>query len=213
MSTANVTGDGPQDVTPEPSQPLSGAERSRRYRQRQRQAAQQPRGYSWPPFTEGNTAALVHGANSSRFVDPLSAQIVAELLDSDDCPPHLHQARYSAAVAAWGRAEAMVRLIATSIAGQSVEAALTETSRGVESTEHGKGRSARRTVAKRVEGSAGALDRAERTAARMRDALGLTPASAARMRLDASPKYDSARIVAELLRADESAGQEAPDVP
>jgi hypothetical protein len=30
------------------------------------------RGYSWPPFEKGNTAALVHGATSERTVAPLA---------------------------------------------------------------------------------------------------------------------------------------------
>lgn len=207
MSTEPVTGDDPGDVTPEPSQPLTGADRSRRYRQRQRQAAKQPHG-SWPPFTEGNAAAMVHGASSSRFVDPLSAQIVGELLAGEDCPAHLHQDRWRYSLGAWGRAEAQCILIASWIAGQDVEGALTEVTRSIETTEVTKARSTRRNIAKRVEGALGALDRAERRAASLRNDLGLTPASAARMRLDASPRYDSARIVAELLRADEDAKRE-----
>jgi hypothetical protein len=200
-----------QDVTPvtrdtamDASRPMTGAERSRRYREKQKR---KPRGYSWPPFEKGNTAAMVHGGNTPQIVDPLSAEIVASLLDSPDCPEHLHQPRYAPALAAWGRAEATVRLIAGWLAGQDVEAALTEITRSAETAEFDKqGNGSRRTIAKRIEASLTALDRHERRAATLRNDLGLTPAAAARMRLDVRPKYDSALIVKALLETDERRG-------
>jgi hypothetical protein len=39
-----------------------------------------PRGYSWPPFEAGNTAALKHGASSPRKVRPIAEELQAMLL-------------------------------------------------------------------------------------------------------------------------------------
>jgi hypothetical protein len=38
------------------------------------------RGYSWPPFEAGNTAALKHGASSPRKIRPIAEEIRATLL-------------------------------------------------------------------------------------------------------------------------------------
>ena len=65
------------------------------------------RGYTWPPFEPGNTAAVRHGAWSSRKVDPLAAELVAGLLaDRPDL------AAYPETVMAWARAEARVVILA-----------------------------------------------------------------------------------------------------
>jgi hypothetical protein len=185
-------------VTVPPSQTLTGAERARRYRKRQKAAAKKARGYSWPDAEPGNLIALRHGASSARFVDPLSRDIVETLLVDADCPPHLHQARYAAALAAWGRAEACCRLIAEWLSAQDVREALTASSETDETEDHVKGRTTRRGAVRHVEGAMAALDRHERRAAGLRSDLGLTPASAARMRLDVSPRFDLALAIAAL---------------
>ena len=218
MSRHDVTPDGTAEPSRDASQPMSAAERARRYRQRKRKAkaadrlargdlaaepaaADTPRARVWDravPFPESNSLSVVHGATSGRYVDPLGVSIVEDLLAQEDCPAHLRLARYRPALEAWGRAEAAVRLLGAWLASQDVEAALTETTRIEETSEHDHGSGYRQSVARRVEGALSALDRHERTAARLRDSLGLTPASAARMRLDAVPKDDLAQDIAEL---------------
>ncbi len=65
------------------------------------------RGYSWPPFAEGNTVRLRSGAWSARKVDPLTAELVAGLLaDRPDL------AAWPETVWAWARAEARCLLLA-----------------------------------------------------------------------------------------------------
>lgn len=61
------------------------------------------RGYSWPPFAEGNQVSLRHGARSDRYVEPL-ARAFADALIADR--PDL--AGFPEAVAAWATAEARV---------------------------------------------------------------------------------------------------------
>jgi hypothetical protein len=204
LTDENVARNDGATGTAEPAtgqRPLTATERSRRHRERKRQAGKQAHG-RWATAEPGNLLALRHGAASPRFVDPLSRDIVETLLADPGCPPHLHQSRYAAALASWGRAEACCRLIAAWLSGMDVTAALTATSTSAETEDHGKAQSTRRGVQRHVEGAMAALDRHERTAARLRDALGLTPAAAARMKLDAAPKYDSAVIVAALLAED-----------
>jgi hypothetical protein len=60
-----------------------------------------PRGYTWPPFAAGNEVSLRHGARSSRRVDPVAAELAAALFEDR---PDL--AAYPEAVMAWARAEA-----------------------------------------------------------------------------------------------------------
>ena len=91
-----------------------------------------------------------------------------------------------------------MRLLNGYLAAQDLESAMSERSVSVERSEFSKGQSVRRTTGKRAEGALSALDRAERTAARLRDSLGLTPASASRMRLDARPQFDLALAIAAL---------------
>ena len=59
------------------------------------------RGYSWPPFQEGNVVRLRHGARSDKYIEPL-ARAFADVLLSDR--PDL--TAYPEAVAAWATAEA-----------------------------------------------------------------------------------------------------------
>jgi hypothetical protein len=121
------------------------------------------RGYTWPPFEAGNDAAVTHGAYSGRRVDPLADEFVVELLADPGVPDHLRRPEFAAALAAWGRAEARCHLLAAWLDG-------------LDAAEP----SAEAYVA------LAAAHRAEATAARLRDALGLTPGAAARLNRDLS---------------------------
>jgi hypothetical protein len=53
------------------------------------------RGYSWPPFEEGNTAALRHGAESARLVEPRARELAPQILAAH---PHLDQQKDGPAI-------------------------------------------------------------------------------------------------------------------
>jgi len=53
-------------------------------------AGKPARGYSWPPFTEGNTAAVKHGATSDRLVEPRARELVPQILEVNE---HLDELR------------------------------------------------------------------------------------------------------------------------
>ena len=59
------------------------------------------RGYSWPPFEEGNQAAVTHGAYSVEVYGPVARELVSGVLTDR---PQLN--RYRTAVAAWADVEA-----------------------------------------------------------------------------------------------------------
>jgi hypothetical protein len=67
------------------------------------------RGYSWPPFESGNTAAVRHGAFSTRFVDATAEELRPHLLE---VAPWLDHPAFGAAVDAWIRSEARIALLA-----------------------------------------------------------------------------------------------------
>lgn len=144
------------------------------------------RGYSWPPFEAGHTKSTVHGATSPRRVEPLAAEIEAELFATEGVPEHLRRPEFKAAVAAWARSEAVVALLWRWLADQDVEAALTDVTRSAETEETSKGRTSRRSVSRRVGSVLDQLHRAEMRAAGMRRALGLDPLSAGRLARDLS---------------------------
>lgn len=83
-------------------------------------AGELARGYSWPPFQVGNeagrkfepsnTAAVQHGAYSPRSWRPLADRITAEL---PDIAPWCTRPTYGPAVAAWARTEAQLQLVMT----------------------------------------------------------------------------------------------------
>lgn len=73
------------------------------------------RGYTWPPFEPGNTAAVRHAAYSPRRVDPLATQLIDQVL-ADTTVPYLAEPSYRPALWAWGRAEARVQLFAEHLA-------------------------------------------------------------------------------------------------
>ncbi|MET8381599.1 hypothetical protein ABZV14_01195 [Streptosporangium canum] len=135
------------------------------------------RGYSWPPFEAGNTAAVRHAAYSPRKVDPLATQLVDQALTDDEIP-YLRQPSYRPALWAWGRAEARVQLLAEHLAEH--EAA------GCRSCD----KCARWDEQLRKWESAAGTHRAR---------LGLDPASRARLGKDiASAQVDMARLLSGL---------------
>jgi hypothetical protein len=66
------------------------------------------RGYSWPPFEPGNTAALKHGAHSARKVAPLADALRESLAAS---APWTTAPAFAAAVESWSWAEAQCHLL------------------------------------------------------------------------------------------------------
>jgi hypothetical protein len=151
---------------------------------------------------------MTHGAYSPRVVDPLAQAIVAAQLESPSCPPHLRDdpERWRYALEAWGRQEATVRLLRDWLAGQDVETALSEAEEIEETTTHKKGGSTRHTSVRRRESALKALDRAERAAAARRNELGLTPRSAAVMKLSTDSRPNLMQLAAEIY----AAGKETP---
>lgn len=107
------------------------------------------RGYSWPAFEPGNTAAETHGALSRRRVRPLAERIGAELLA---VAPWCGQEAFRATVAAWAWAEAQAGLLRSYVDERGV---LDE--KGVPLP------------------ALALLDRIEARAGRLRDVLGLSP--------------------------------------
>lgn len=67
------------------------------------------RGYSWPPFEPGNTAAQRHGGYSDRAWRPIAERLTARLLHT---APWLDRAAFETSVAAWARTEAQAQLVA-----------------------------------------------------------------------------------------------------
>lgn len=108
-----------------------------------------------PPFAQGNTLALVHGARSPRVVEPIALALRNEAIEAT---PHLGDARWASELDAWARAEAKVVVL---MQYESKVGALDE---------NGAPRS-----------YLAELDRAEKRAASARDRLGMNPASAARL--------------------------------
>ena len=116
------------------------------------------RHYRWEPFAEGNAASVRHGAFSERRIAPLADRARSGLLDA---APWLASPAFAPAVEAWARAEARVALVDTYVAEQGPL------------DENGKPRPA-------IE----LLIRLERLAFTLRQAVGLDPASRARIERD-----------------------------
>ncbi|WP_101844814.1 hypothetical protein [Zhihengliuella sp. ISTPL4] len=112
--------------------------------------------WSRPPFEPGNTAAVTHGAHSSGIVDPLAAEYVQAAVDA---APYLALDRFAFALTAWARAEARCELLSRYLDRHGVQ--------------NNRGTPRMSILA--------TLATSERAAARGRDALGLTPDSAARI--------------------------------
>lgn len=66
------------------------------------------RGYRWPPFQPGHTAALRHGADSERTFGPVAERLADELVVT---APWCARPAFAASVRAWARAEAKVELV------------------------------------------------------------------------------------------------------
>lgn len=117
--------------------------------------AGQARGYSWPPFEQGNEAAISHGGWSERRIAPLAEALMAELPAR---APWCARGTFSATVAAWARTEARVALVAAWLADVG------------DLDADGTPRPA-----------TGLLERLERRAASLRAELGLTPIALAHL--------------------------------
>lgn len=111
------------------------------------------RGYSWPPFAPGNTAALRHGARSPRVLRPIVERLTAELAD---VAPWSRRPAYAGEVKAWAWAEARCVVLRDWI------------------DEHG-------VLSEKGMLAAGELARAEARAASGRDRLGLSPLALAKL--------------------------------
>jgi hypothetical protein len=116
------------------------------------------RGYTWPPFEPGNVAAIRHGAFSERRIAPLADRARAGLLDA---APWLDSPAFSPAVDAWARVEARAALVGAYV---DENGPLDDEGRPRAATE--------------------LLVRLERLALALRQAVGLDPASRARIERD-----------------------------
>jgi hypothetical protein len=146
----------------------------------------------------GNVSAVSHGAYSPAVIDLRAEQLVAGLRASPNCPPHLQEPLYLHSLMAWARAEARVERLSMYADALEVEAGLTEASEVVEELTTRKGGSTRRTTGRRMEPVQAALERWERRAQSLRNDLLITPAAAARARVDMRPKFDLAAEIAQL---------------
>lgn len=142
------------------------------------------------PFEAGNLAAVRHGAFSKQLTGPLAEAIAAEQLARDDCPSYLRDPSYAAAVMAWAYAEAEVRKLRErrdqldELAG-SMDASLTEVTTTEETeTRLAPGALTRTGVVRQREALANALHRSEGRARMLRNDLGLSPLSRARLGRD-----------------------------
>ncbi len=109
------------------------------------------RGYTWPPFEDGNTAALTHGAWSPRTVQPIADEVFAHFVA---VAPWVTSPAFEGTVRSLAWAEAQARLLRADIDAHGIY------------DDEGEERAAVRT-----------LDRIEGRLAKLRDQLGLTPAA------------------------------------
>jgi hypothetical protein len=133
-----------------------------------------------PPFAPGHELSMRHGAYSPRKVDPLAAELVANIQAH---VPHLAAPQWAPAVWAWARHEARAQLLTEYVMAAG------------ERTGDGVGNLADRKVL----AAYNALHRAEAAADRSRARLGLDPLSAARLGRDrAATAVDVASLMASL---------------
>lgn len=98
------------------------------------EAGQGPaRGYSWPPFGEGNTAALRHGAYSDAVVAPRAREILAGLLEDPQMPGHVRSPAWRYQAKAWARAEAIADVLYEHVAEMGAEGMMTPKLAGTKS--------------------------------------------------------------------------------
>lgn len=133
------------------------------------------RGYSWPPLQPGHTLSMRHGVWSKRRTDPVAAELVEALLSDR---PDLE--RFPEAVHAWSRAEARCLLLAEWLSMPDASQ-------------------------KATEGALRHLASFERLAAQLRNDLGLTPTSEARL---AKERAEAAAVAVD-LEAVRQKGREA----
>lgn len=146
-----------------------------------------------PPFTAGNGAALVHGAWSKRRISPLASELLDDALAQAAADPdlaHLRTPLFRPALRAWARTEARVELVAVWLDDRTSDATPGDLT--------GEGE---------VRPAADLLTRLEGQALKHRAALGLDPASMARLRRDAG----SARAHFDLAALIAAVGDEKPD--
>lgn len=114
------------------------------------------RGYAWPPFEAGNTAALTHGARSPRMVRPIAERL---MVDAVEVAPWVARPAFGPELEAWAWHEARACLLRTWL------------------DEHGL-----LDDDDVPRAALGELQRAENAAAKARDRLGLNPLAWARLR-------------------------------
>ncbi|MDA8072338.1 MAG: hypothetical protein M0Z82_12275 [Actinomycetota bacterium] len=131
------------------------------------------RGYSWPPFEEGNLVSVTHGAGSERVVAERAKRVHAEILE---VAPWLSEAHFAPAVARY-------------LAAAAREALLDQHIRQV-AEEKGAGAVPSRQWEQ--------VTAAARLAARLGSDLGLDPIGHARLKAVASTAELSVRTLAEL---------------
>jgi hypothetical protein len=120
------------------------------------------RGYSWPPFEKGNTAAMTHGARSDRLVEPRARELTAPVFDAN---PHLEAARDGAAVLRYCMTLARIERVYRWLEGQ-VDHVFVDQDAG------------------RAHGVYERLERWERAAGTEEDRLGISPLARTRLGLD-----------------------------
>ena len=113
---------------------------------------------------------------------PLAEQIRATLLESEDCPPFLHESKFTRSLAAWSRAEALAELIGRYLDTIDIGDALSEVTEAAEDEDRAAPGTVRRRLSSRKRLSVlDALHRAESRAQSLRRELGLSPASYAQL--------------------------------
>lgn len=110
------------------------------------------RGYSWPPFQPGHELRLEHGARSTRRVTPIAERYAAALAE---VAPWTASPAFTGTVRSWAWAEGQAELLRAFL------------------DEHGHF-----DAEGQERGAVRTYDRVEGRLAKMRDQLGLTPASA-----------------------------------
>jgi len=153
--------------------------------------------------------SVTHEARSERSVGVLAERFVSALLADPGTPDYVGEPSYRYAVEAWGRAEAIVALLAEWLSGMDVEAALTEVTESEETERRSKGKTSRQLKSRRVASVVDQLHRHETRAMQLRARLGLDPLSRARLGKDvAASRLDLARLWAE---QDAAAGKDSDD--
>jgi hypothetical protein len=190
--------------------PMTGAERTARYRERKRREKAERAGSgvqadgSWvpefaaqrPPFTPGNEAALIHGARSPAKIGPLAAEIRAELLTHPECPAYLRDPGWRYTLESWSEARAELVLLRAWRDRMTTEESATELVLTDETEDRPTpGRAKKRGRSQRIESVLAMIDRAERRAERLGAKLGLDPLSRARLGKDVSAARDDLAVL------------------